>query len=376
MLKRLQMVEPVNRDIRNKLILIGGSAGISVAVFVGVRYILPITAPFVLAFFLSVLLENKVTALADIAHGRVFRGNKTAAAIVIVTILTAVVIAVLGALGYFAMSEIRGLVSNYDYYCAVCDAQVAQACERMDGWLGLEIGRMYGVVCNGVDSLKKSFDGGKMASAMGTSFAYASFAMKKILLWAGAFFMLIISTVYMSRDMNSYRQWKKNTRFREEADVLWSALAKLGNVYFKTQLIIICCTAAVCTVGLLVIGNPYAVVIGITIGLLDALPFFGTGTVLIPWSIIAVLAGNMWHAAVLMTVYVITYFEREILESKLMGKGLDISPVTMMAAIYTGLLVYGFWGFVLGPVSYCLIKGGIQLLKCQIERDKIINKKL
>ena len=256
MLKRLQMVEPVNRDIRNKLILIGGSAGISVAVFVGVRYILPITAPFVLAFFLSVLLENKVTALADIAHGRVFRGNKTAAAIVIVTILTAVVIAVLGALGYFAMSEIRGLVSNYDYYCAVCDAQVAQACERMDGWLGLEIGRMYGVVCNGVDSLKKSFDGGKMASAMGTSFAYASFAMKKILLWAGAFFMLIISTVYMSRDMNSYRQWKKNTRFREEADVLWSALAKLGNVYFKTQLIIICCTAAVCTVGLLVIGNP------------------------------------------------------------------------------------------------------------------------
>ncbi|MCI6020756.1 MAG: AI-2E family transporter [Clostridia bacterium] len=376
MLKRLQMVEPVNRDIRNKLILIGGSAGISVAVFVGVRYILPITAPFVLAFFLSVLLENKVTALADIAHGRVFRGNKTAAAIVIVTILTAVVIAVLGALGYFAMSEIRGLVSNYDYYCAVCDAQVAQACERMDGWLGLEIGRMYGVVCNGVDSLKKSFDGGKMASAMGTSFAYASFAMKKILLWAGAFFMLIISTVYMSRDMNSYRQWKKNTRFREEADVLWSALAKLGNVYFKTQLIIICCTAAVCTVGLLVIGNPYAVVIGITIGLLDALPFFGTGTVLIPWSIIAVLAGNVWHAAVLMTVYVITYFEREILESKLMGKGLDISPVTMMAAIYTGLLVYGFWGFVLGPVSYCLIKGGIQLLKCQIERDKIINKKL
>lgn len=376
MLKRLQMVEPVNRDIRNKLILIGGSAGISVAVFVGVRYILPITAPFVLAFFLSVLLENKVTALADIAHGRVFRGNKTAAAIVIVTILTAVVIAVLGALGYFAMSEIRGLVSNYDYYCAVCDAQMAQACERMDGWLGLEIGRMYGVVCNGVDSLKKSFDGGKMASAMGTSFAYASFAMKKILLWAGAFFMLIISTVYMSRDMNSYRQWKKNTRFREEADVLWSALAKLGNVYFKTQLIIICCTAAVCTVGLLVIGNPYAVVIGITIGLLDALPFFGTGTVLIPWSIIAVLAGNVWHAAVLMTVYVITYFEREILESKLMGKGLDISPVTMMAAIYTGLLVYGFWGFVLGPVSYCLIKGGIQLLKCQIERDKIINKKL
>ncbi len=376
MLKRLHMVEPVNKDIRDKLILIGGSAGISIAVFLSVRYILPLAAPFVLAFFLSVLLENKVTALADTAHGRLFRGNKTAAAIVIVTALAAAAAIVIGALGYFAISEIRGLISNYDYYCRMCDAHVLQACERMDGWLGLEIGRMYGMVCNGVDSLKESFDGGRMASAMGTSFAYASAAMKKMLLLAGAFFMLIISTVYMSRDMNSYRKWKKNTRFREEADVLWSALARLGNVYFKTQLIIICCTAVVCTTGLLIIGNPYAVVIGIAIGLLDALPFFGTGTVLIPWSIMAVLGGNVWHAAVLMTVYVITYFEREILEAKLMGKGLDISPVTMMAAIYIGLLVYGFWGFVLGPVSYCLIKGGIQLLKCHIERDKIINKKL
>lgn len=74
MLKRLHMVEPVNKDIRDKLILIGGSAGISIAVFLSVRYILPLAAPFVLAFFLSVLLENKVTALADTAHGRLFRG--------------------------------------------------------------------------------------------------------------------------------------------------------------------------------------------------------------------------------------------------------------------------------------------------------------
>lgn len=136
---------------------------------------------------LSVLLENKVTALADTAHGRLFRGNKTAAAIVIVTALTAAAAIVIGSLGYFAISEIRGLISNYDYYCRMCDAHVLQACERMDGWLGLEIGRMYGMVCNGVDSLKESFDGGRMASAMGTSFAYASAAMKKMLLLAGAF---------------------------------------------------------------------------------------------------------------------------------------------------------------------------------------------
>ena len=101
--------------------------------------------------------------------------------------------------------------------------------------------------------------------------------------------------------------------------------------------------AGICIAGLLLIHNPYAVVIGILIGLVDALPFFGTGTVLIPWAVILLLFRNYYAGAVLLSVYVMTYFVREIMESKCMGDRLGIAPFTMLMVIFTGH--YGVWNF-------------------------------
>lgn len=356
----------MDRDLKDKLILVFGSAGISAAVFIGIKYLFPLAAPFVLAFLTAVLLEGWVLKLS-----KIFKGNKIIAATIIVTLITLIIAVILGAIGYFALQEVKELVKNFDYYCTMCDLKISQACERMDGWLGLEMGCMYNALDSGVGMMRSGFEDGRMAGAVEVSFSVALKFIKNSILWIGAFFIMLISVVFMSRDMHKFRKWKQKTRFKEEISTFWEALSKLGNIYFKTQLIIICCTASICMVGLLFIGNPYAVVLGITIGLLDALPFFGTGTVLLPWSIICILGGRMGHAAILLTIYVITYFLREILESKLMGERLDIAPVTMMAAIFIGILVYGFLGFVLGPVSYCLIKAGTEILKSNIERGKI-----
>lgn len=358
----------MDKELKEKLILIFGSAGISAVTFIGIKYLFPLAAPFVLAFLIAVFLEGWVKKLS-----KLFRGNKIIAATIIVVLITLIIAVIVGAIGYFAFQEIKELVKNFDYYCAMCDLKISQACERIDSWLGLEIGCMYNVVDNGIVMMRSGFEQGKMAGAVEVSFSVASKFIKNSVIWIGAFFIMLISVVFMSRDMHKFRKWKQKTRFKEEVCAFWEALSQLGNIYFKTQLIIICCTASICMVGLLFIGNPYAVVLGITIGLLDALPFFGTGTVLLPWSIVCVFGGRMGHAAILLTIYVITYFLREILESKLMGERLDIAPVTMMAAIFIGILVYGFLGFVLGPISYCLIKAGIQLLKSNIERGRITN---
>lgn len=66
--------------------------------------------------------------------------------------------------------------------------------------------------------------------------------------------------------------------------------------------------------------------------------------------------GRYVNASVLVTIYVITYIIREFMETKLMGDKLGISPLTMLIVIYIGLLLYGLWGFILGPISYCIIK--------------------
>ena len=59
------------------------------------------------------------------------------------------------------------------------------------------------------------------------------------------------------------------------------------------------------------------------------------------------------------------------MESKCMGDRMGIAPLTMLAVIYIGILVYGVVGFILGPISYCIIKALVLYLKSILEHDKL-----
>lgn len=84
-------------------------------------------------------------------------------------------------------------------------------------------------------------------------------------------------------EMDEIREKKSGSIFHREFSVLGRRIASAGSAWFKTQLVIMAVTAMICTLGLTLLGNPYSVLLGLGIGLLDALPVFGTGAVLVPW---------------------------------------------------------------------------------------------
>ena len=100
----------------------------------------------------------------------------------------------------------------------------------------------------------------------------------------------------------------------------------------------------------------YSILAGIGIGLLDALPIFGTGTVLIPWAIGACLRGKWLRGLVIFGLYVICYFVRQILEAKLMGDKVGLSPLETLISMYVGLQLFGILGVLLGPVGVLVVK--------------------
>ena len=65
----------------------------------------------------------------------------------------------------------------------------------------------------------------------------------------------------------------------------------------KAQLMIIGVVTVLCIIGLWALGNPYFLLLGIIIGLMDALPFVGTGTILLPVIIYFLLGGRFRLAA-------------------------------------------------------------------------------
>ena len=73
----------------------------------------------------------------------------------------------------------------------------------------------------------------------------------------------------------------------------------------ETQSVIFLMTSAFSMAGLLLIGNPYYILGGIGIGVLDALPIFGAGTALVPWSLFLLFKREWGHALILFGLYLL-----------------------------------------------------------------------
>ena len=96
--------------------------------------------------------------------------------------------------------------------------------------------------------------------------------------------------------------------------------------------------------------------LGITIGVVDAFPVFGSGTILIPWAVVQLVQRNFYEGAVLITLYVITLLLREILEPRLMGKEMGLKPLYVLMSVYVGIKLFGLGGIILGPIGLTILK--------------------
>lgn len=121
-------------------------------------------------------------------------------------------------------------------------------------------------------------------------------------------------------------------------------LKVVGAAYGKTQIIILAATTAICIAGLFFLGNPYYGLLGVVIGLLDALPFIGTGTILFPWAAVCLLRHKTKQGIALLGIYVVCYLLRQLLESRMMGREAGLSPFLTLAAIYIGIQLFGLLG--------------------------------
>lgn len=98
--------------------------------------------------------------------------------------------------------------------------------------------------------------------------------------------------------------------------------------------------------------SPYFLILGIGLGVLDVLPLIGTGTFLYPAAVIFLIRGNVGIAGGCVILDIVTSLLREFLEPRLLGEKLGISPISVLASVYLGVILYGGWGVVLGPLAF------------------------
>lgn len=126
--------------------------------------------------------------------------------------------------------------------------------------------------------------------------------------------------------------------------------------YIKAQLIIMCFCFGICLIGLLIIGNPYAFLLALLIGMIDVLPMFGSGFILWPLSIVAFFNGDAKTGIGALIIYGTVQLSRQLLEPKVLGHQIGLHPLITLMSIYIGLMLFGVVGLIVGPMTAIIIK--------------------
>ena len=109
-------------------------------------------------------------------------------------------------------------------------------------------------------------------------------------------------------------------------------------------------TMVLLLVGFWALQIPHGPVWAVGVALVDAFPVLGTGTVLIPWSLICLLQGETVRGAGLLGLYAVVWLVRSVMEPRLLGKELGLDPLVTLIAMYAGYKLLGLVGMILSPL--------------------------
>lgn len=144
--------------------------------------------------------------------------------------------------------------------------------------------------------------------------------------------------------------------FKEKTLRLYRQTLGAVGGYFKAQFKIMGVIYVVLVIGLLILQVKYAWLIGFGIALLDVLPVFGTGTVLLPWAVIKLFSGSYQIAVGMLALYALTFLIHQLLQPKMVGDSIGMDPFAALFFMYVGYKVSSVFGMIVAiPIGMVLI---------------------
>ncbi len=132
--------------------------------------------------------------------------------------------------------------------------------------------------------------------------------------------------------------------------------------YFKAQFKIMAVVYVLLLAGFLILRIHFSFLLAFLIAFLDFLPFFGTGTALIPWAVYKFMMGNYKMVIGLLILYGVTQLVRQLIQPKLVGDSMGLKPLVTLVLLYAGYKAGGVFAMIFavpaGMIVINLYKAG------------------
>ncbi len=319
---------------------------ITAGVYLGFRYLLPLVFPFLVSYFLAWMIKP----VAEMLHRRFKIPRILGGSLSLILLL-----AVFGTL-FFLLIKILirqsfELIKNLPIYLDIIAGKLDALCNHCDGLAGLSLGTMRGIVDENITATVGMVKTNIMPKITQQSISITV----QLITFIGISLIVLVAAVLMVKELPAFHTKYNNNTLYKDIHKVTTKLADAGTAFLRSQLIIMSVVAVISVLGLTILGSHYAVLLGMGIAILDALPILGSAMVYIPWAIISLVNGDILSAAILFTTFLVCQVIREILEPKLIGNRIGIKPLYTLMSMYVGLKLFSIAGFFLGPIGLLII---------------------
>lgn len=283
--------------------------------------------------------------------------KKVASALIVIAVLAAVV-----ALIYFLLSRLITEVSSLMKDSANLYAQAEAGFDKVGRNLSGVYERLPKGIQSALSSIMANFD--KSTTSLVEKFSQPTVdaagrvakSLPSILI---SVLVSILSAYFFIVQKDQVVEWAKRMAppsVEKRMSFVISNLKTAVGGYFKAQFEIMGIVVIILFVSLTFLGVDYAIIVALLIGFLDFLPFFGTGTAMIPWALYKIVVGDYKMAVGLFVIYAITQAVHQLLQPKLIGDSVGLNPLVTLVLIYIGYRLGSVVGMILAvPVGMVVI---------------------
>ncbi|HJC42860.1 MAG TPA: sporulation integral membrane protein YtvI [Candidatus Mediterraneibacter gallistercoris] len=312
---------------------------------------------FLMPFVIGWIIAAIAAPLVNWLEKRLKIVKKLGSALIVILVLAAIILVI-----YFGISrlvaEISDLIRNFPEMYAQLEIGLRQIGDTLSGIFD----RLPSGIQSGWNAVVKNLDqymGNLVSNISEPTVTAAGNIAKQVPSYLISFLVSVLSAYFFIVQREEVLNWLKKVSPKSVQKRMILVIDNLRYAvggYFKAQFKIMAIVFVILLVGLGILNTGYFVLVAFLIAFLDFLPFFGTGTAMIPWAVYKFFMGDYKMTVALIVIYVITQAVHQLLQPKLVGDSVGLNPLVTLVLLYIGYRMGGIlWMILAVPIGMVLI---------------------
>ena len=332
---------------------------LGIAVIIGVLMVtvlprcLSFFMPFLVGFLVSVLAAKPVKFLEE----KLKIKRKAGTACVIICVLAMIVLAIYFG-GVFLTEQVKSLIDDLPELILQIKAEMNEINQNMTGIyqrLPLEVQQAWDSMWISVEQSLGTW----IAGIGNPSFVKIGNMAKQLPSFFISIIMAFLSAYFFTAERNGMHNFFQDYMpmgVQKYWHMIREGMRSALGGYLKAQVKIEIFVYIILVVGLLILRVHSAVLIAAGIAVVDLLPVFGAGTILFPWALFAFLGKDYRMAVGLLIIWAVTQVFRQVIQPKIVGDMVGISPIPTLFLLFVGYKFGGIVGLIIAvPIGIIML---------------------